>query len=120
MPFEIDPIYLIWLFVALSAALTVEAVYLLCFSTASYRSQINRRLLLGKDRVDRESVLIALRRERGLTDQGNYRFNLAALSRLVLQSGVTIGLTRLAVVITIGSVIAFVATIMISAGSRPR
>jgi tight adherence protein B len=112
MPFEFDPIYLIWLFVALSAALTVEAVYLLCFSTASYRSQINRRLLLTKDRVDREGVLIALRRERGLTDQGNYRLNLAALSRLVLQSGITIGLTRLALIIVVGSVVAFAATVV--------
>ena len=110
MEFDFDPIYLIWLFVALSAALTAEAVYLLCFSTASYRSQINRRLLLSKDSVDRESVLVALRRERGLTAQGDYRFGVHALNRLVLQSGVTIGLTRLAVIIAVVSVVAFIAT----------
>ena len=33
MSFDFDPIYLIWLFVAASAGLTVEAVYLLCFSS---------------------------------------------------------------------------------------
>jgi len=66
--FEFDPIYMVWLLVAISAGLTVEAVYLTCFSAASYRSRINRRLMLGKDRSDRESVLIELRRERGLTD----------------------------------------------------
>ncbi len=67
--FDFNPIYLVWLFVALSAGLTVEAVYLMCFSAASYRSQINRRLMLSKDRTDRESVLVELRRERGLTGE---------------------------------------------------
>ena len=37
---DFDPIYLIWLFVAVSAGLTVEAVYLMTFSAASYRSQV--------------------------------------------------------------------------------
>ena len=54
MLLDLDPLYLIWLSVALSAALTAEAVYLLCFSTASYRSQINRRLMLAKDRRPRK------------------------------------------------------------------
>ena len=44
MLFDIDPIYLVWLFIAISAGLAFEAVYLLCFSAASYRSRINRRL----------------------------------------------------------------------------
>ncbi len=68
---DFDPIYLVWLFVAVSVGLAFEAVYLLTFSAASYRSKINRRLMLSKDRTDRESVLIELRRERGLTSGGN-------------------------------------------------
>jgi len=32
MLFDLDPIYLVWLFVAVSAGLTVEAVYLMCYS----------------------------------------------------------------------------------------
>ena len=74
LSFDFDPIYLVWLFVAISAGLAAEAVYLICFSTASYRSRINRRLMIAKDRTDRESVLVELRRERGLTGSGNYRF----------------------------------------------
>jgi tight adherence protein B len=65
-------------------------------SAASYRSRINRRLMLSKDRPDRESVLVELRRERGLTGGGNYRLGLVALNRLILQSGLTIGFARLA------------------------
>ena len=107
---DFDPIYLIWLFVAVSAGLTVEAVYLMTFSAASYRSKINRRLMLSKDRTDRESVLVELRRERGLTSGGNYRLGLIAINRLVLQSGLTIGFARLIVIIAITTVVVFAVT----------
>ena len=95
MLFDFDPIYLVWLFVAVSTGLMVEALYLMLFSAASYRSQINRRLMISKDRTDRESVLSELRRERGLTSGGDFQFGLVALNRLVLQSGLTIGLESL-------------------------
>ncbi len=107
-----NPIYLVYLFVAVSAGLAFEAVYLLGFSTASYRSQVNRRLKLSKDRTDRETVLVELRRERGLTAGGNYRLGLVALNRLILQSGLTIGFTRLGVFVAIGSVLAFAVTLV--------
>jgi len=107
-----NPIYLVYLFVAVSAGLAFEAIYLLGFSTASYRSSINRRLQLSKGRTDRESVLVELRRERGLTAGGNYRLGLVALNRLVLQSGLTIGFTRLGVFVAIGSALAFVVTLV--------
>ncbi len=110
--FDFNPIYLVWLFVALATGLTVEAIYLMCFSVASYRSRINRRLMLSKDRTDRESVLVELRRERGLTAGGDYRIGLTALNRLVLQSGLTVGLTRLVVAIVVASLFAFAATML--------
>src|ERR1700676_3716740 len=109
MLFDFNPIYLVWLFVAVSAGLTVEAVYLMCFSAASYRNRINRRLMISKDRTDRESVLIELRRERGLTAGGDYQINLVALNRLILQSGLTIGLTRLIIVVVFVALLAFAA-----------
>jgi len=112
MLFDLDPIYLVWLFVAISAGLTVEAVYLLCFTAASYRSGVNRRLLLAKDRTDRESVLIALRRERGLTRGGKYRLSLVALNRLILQSGITIGFARLILIVAVVTVVGFALTMM--------
>lgn len=115
LSFDFDPIYLVWLFVAVSAALGFEAVYLLCFSTASYRSQINRRLMLSKDRTDRESVLIELRRERGLTASGNYRFDLVSLNRLILQSGLTMGVARLIIIVAVTSLFAFAAIMIFRA-----
>ena len=95
MSFDFDPIYLIYLLVAVSAGLFVEGIYLLCFSGASYRKNVNRRLKLLKDEPNRENILVQLRRERGLTSAGNYRIGLEAFNRLVLQSGLTIGFGKL-------------------------
>ena len=80
---------------------------MLFFSTTSYRSQINRRLALSKDTTDRESVLIELRRERGLTSGGNYQLGLIAFNRLMLQSGLTMGLSRFFIIVGTVSVVAF-------------
>ncbi len=113
MSFDIDPIYLVWLFVAISAGLTAEALYLLFFSRASYRSQINRRLRLSRDQKSRENVLVELRRERGLTSGGHYQLGLVGLNRLVLQSGLTIGLPRLVIIVAVISVLAFVAVFLL-------
>ena len=45
--------------------------------------------------TDRASVLVQLRRERGLTSGGEYRLPLVKLNKLILQSGLTIGFGRL-------------------------
>ncbi len=116
MEFDFNPIYLVWLFIAISAGLAAEAIYLTCYSAASYRSRINRRLLLSKENVSRENVLIELRRERGLTGGGDYRLGLVAFNRLILQSGLTVGIGRFATIFGIVAVGAF-AFIMIFRGS---
>src|SRR5262249_12959164 len=95
MSFDFDPIYLIYLLVAGSAGLFVEGIYLLFFSGASYRKNVNRRLKLLKDEPNRENILVQLRRERGLTTGGNYSSSLESFNRLVLQSGLTIGFGKL-------------------------
>src|SRR5881296_2497047 len=94
MPFELDPVYLIYLLAAVSVMLFVEALQLLFFSATSYRKRINRRLRLIEDRPDRESILIQLRRERGLTGGGFYSLPVVSFNRLILQSGLTIGVAR--------------------------
>jgi len=55
---------------------------------------------------------VQLRRERGLTSGGNYRLNVVSLNRLILQSGLTVGFTRLLVILGIVSVLAFGATMV--------
>jgi tight adherence protein B len=107
MSFEFDSIYLIYLLVAVSAGLFAEGFYLLAFSGGSYRKNVNRRLKLLKDEPSRENILVQLRKERGLTGAGDYRVGIEALNRLVLQSGLTIGLNKLFTIVAIGAVIAF-------------
>ena len=94
MPFDLDPVYLVYVLAAASVVLFVEALYLVFFSATSYRSRINRRLRLMEGQPDRESILIQLRRERGLTRGGLYSLPALSLNRLVLQSGLSMGLPR--------------------------
>ncbi len=111
--FNFDPIYLFYILIGASAAMFAEGMYLLFYNKSSYRKNINRRLKVQDNATDRESVLIQLRRERGLTSGGDYRLPLVNLNQLVLQSGLTIGFNRLMLFITIGMVGAFVATLIV-------
>jgi tight adherence protein B len=103
-----DPIYLIYLLIAVSVGLFVEGAYLLLYSGTSYRKNVNRRLRLLKDEPNRENVLVQLRKERGLTGTGHYRLGAEAISSLVLQSGLTLGIGKLAALVVIGAVSAAV------------
>jgi tight adherence protein B len=91
---EFDPVYLIYALAAASVILFVESLYLIFFSATSYRQKINRRLRLMGDQPDRESILVQIRRERGLTSGGLYRLPFVSLNKLVLQSGLTMGLPK--------------------------
>ncbi len=94
---DFDTEYLFYGFIGVSAFLLFEAVYLLFFQSASYRKSINRRIDLLKDQTDREGVLVQLRRERGLTSGGDYRLPVEAINRLILQSGLSLGVGKLAI-----------------------
>src|ERR1700687_1254719 len=107
MSFDLDPIYVIYLLVAVSAGMFVEGAYLLFFSGASYRKNVNRRLKLLRNEPNRENILVQLRKERGLTSAGNYRVGLEFLNRLILQSGLTIGLGKLLAFVAVGAVVSF-------------
>ncbi len=112
MSFEFDAIYLIYLLVAVSVGFLVEAVYLLVFSGTSYRKNVNRRLKLLRAEPNRENLLVALRKERGLTSTGNYRLGVEALNRLVLQSGLTVGLGKLVAIAAGIGALSFIAGIL--------
>ncbi len=108
--FDFDPIYLFYLLVGLSAAMFAEGAYLLLYKKSSYRKNINRRLKVMEKAADRESVLVQLRRERGLTSSGDYRLPLTNLNQLLLQSGLTIGFGRLVLLVGVIMVAAFSGT----------
>lgn len=109
MSLDIDPLYIVYLLAALAAGLAFEAVYLLFFTSRSYRKNVNRRLRLMDGQSDREQLLVQIRRERGLTMAGDYRLPVLALNRLILQSGVTLGIGKLGVYVVTGALFAFAA-----------
>jgi len=109
MPFELDTPTLIAICAAISVVLFAEAVYLLGFSTASYRSNVNRRLKLSSNQPDREAILIQLRRERGLTKEGFFRFGISWFNRLMLESGMTRGGFTLVLIALVAGGAAFLA-----------
>jgi tight adherence protein B len=113
MPFDLDPIYLVYLLVAASAGLFVEGIYLLFFSGGSYRKNVNRRLKLLKDQPDREGILVQLRKERGLTTTGAYSLSFINLNQLVLQSGLTLGIGKLMLFAGGGAGVSFVAALIL-------
>src|SRR5215471_5009724 len=93
--FNLDSSHLLLILIGLSAAMFAEGIYLLVYNNASYRKNVNRRLKVMSKETDRESVLVQLRRERGLTSGGDYRLPMINLNKLLLQSGLSIGLGRL-------------------------
>ncbi|MDI1344905.1 MAG: type II secretion system F family protein [Pseudolabrys sp.] len=111
--FDLNPILLFYLLVGLSAAMFAEGAYLLCYSKASYRKNINRRLKVIDTKPDRESALVQLRRERGLTSGGDYRLPLINLNQLLLQSGLTIGFSRLILLVMAGAAVACVGSFVL-------
>src|SRR5262247_1968001 len=111
--FNFDSIYLVYLLIGVSAAMFAEGLYLLVFNNASYRKNIDRRLKVMSDKTDRESVLVQLRRERGLTSSGDYRLPIVSLNRLLLQSGLTMGFGRLILVIALAATAAFIGVVLI-------
>jgi tight adherence protein B len=110
MPFELDQVTLIYLFAAVATILFVEALYLVFFSTASYKTTVNRRMRLMQVEPNRENILVQLRRERSLTSGGDYSLTtLQSLNRLVMQSGLTIGLWKFAAIVAAATAIVFCA-----------
>ena len=103
-----NEMHLFYAFAGFAAAFLAEAVYLLTVNASADRRQVNRRLRVTAPDANRQEVMVLLRRERGLTASGGMPRRLAWLGRLIVQCGITIGLTKLMLV--------FAATGLIIAG----
>ncbi|MFD2183257.1 type II secretion system F family protein [Rhodoplanes azumiensis] len=110
---DIDPVYVIYALVAASAIMFGEGAYLLFFSANSYRKRVNRRLALLNDTSDRESILVQLRRERGLTSGGDLTLPVMSFNRLLVQSGMSGGTTRLVIYTLLAGVLVFCAVLVL-------
>jgi tight adherence protein B len=105
---ELDPLLVFYGLAVIAAVLVVEAVYLLFHNNSDYRTRINRRLQISKKEGDREKVLVQLRRERGLSADGDGVLPVAALNRLIIQSGITMTAGRLVPILLGVALVAFI------------
>lgn len=106
---DIDPIYLFSAAIVGVILVIGDAVYLLAFGSDTHRRTANRRLSQLDKSGDRESAIVQLRRDRGIDDRFHAAPWLAPLSRLVTQSGVTIGVWNLAALCAAAAAVAFLA-----------
>ncbi len=91
----IDPIYVFYAAVVGAVLAIAESVYLLTFTSANHRRNVNRRLSFFAAAENRADAIVSLRRERGLGALDS-RLRIATwFNRLMLQSGVTFGPWRL-------------------------
>jgi tight adherence protein B len=75
---------------ALFMILIAESIYVLVFNAQRYRENVNRRLQIQKQTINREDALLQIKRERGIRDDGRPGF-LTAIHTLIAQSGLRIG-----------------------------
>ena len=94
MSFDLNPLYIFYIAAPLTGVPPAEGFYLLVSNTRDYRSRVNRPLEISGKGESREKVLVQLRRERGLSDDGDSLSGVAWFSRLVVHSGVKIPLPR--------------------------
>lgn len=87
-------IFYVCLFGAVIAA--VDAIYSLTVTSAMYRKQVNQRLSRLETEPDRIKAVVDLRRDRGLTAAGAYRLPAQWINRLIVQSGLTLGIWKIA------------------------
>lgn len=83
--------------------LGVEAIYFAISKRSSYVRKVNTRLKLMGNAADQHEVLVQLRRARGLDADGRYKLPLIWFNSLVVQSGVGMGLSRIAMLMVLSA-----------------
>jgi tight adherence protein B len=100
--------------VAAAAFLLFEALFLMWSQSRRREGRINERLRVKSDTADGRAALVALRRRRGLTADGRYELPLIAFNRLVMQSGLTLPVWRLVLLMSAVAGVVAVLTYMVT------
>jgi Flp pilus assembly protein TadB len=82
--------------VAIATFLAAEAIFLIVVRRRRRTKGVNARLNVLARSTNRQAALIELRRARGLTSDGNYQLPLVALNQLLLQSGASLPVEKIA------------------------
>ena len=94
------PVHALLLASVFLAVLVVELGYLVLAPANGGKRRINRRMEADKlkGKVSQKNILIQLRKERGLNEDGNFIMPMKWLNRLITRSGLTLGLNKLAMI----------------------
>ncbi|MEZ5870785.1 MAG: type II secretion system F family protein [Nitratireductor sp.] len=93
--FEIETIHVFYISSVVSAILFVEAGYMLFASGSGDRKRINRRMAAADaGKVSQKQILLQLRKERGLDEDGKMVMPIQWLNRLFVQAGITTGISK--------------------------
>ncbi|MEM7215310.1 MAG: type II secretion system F family protein [Pseudomonadota bacterium] len=92
------PIHAMLLASVFFAVVVVELGYMVFSPNSDGKKRINRRMNAEseKDKVSQKHILIQLRKERGLDEDGKLVLPLKRLNSLIVQAGITSGLGKLA------------------------
>lgn len=92
---NISPAAIFSISLALCVVLLAEAAYLLFTRNTDTKSRINRRMRVSEDEKSTKlDILVKLRKERGMDENGGMALPLHSLNKLIVQAGLTIGLKK--------------------------
>ena len=94
MSFDLDPLYVFYALAGLAAVLAAEGIYLFFATRRTTAAGSIVACRCRRRSGDREKVLVQLRRERGLTADGDAFLPVAWFNRLVTQSGIKVSVPR--------------------------
>ncbi len=122
-----SPIHALLISSVFFAAILVELGYAIFAPGDSGKKRINRRMKSAdnKNKMSQKGILVQLRKERGLDQDGKFLLPVIWLNRMIVQSGLTIGLGRLAVcyllylVFSSLSILFMTGTLLIALGALP-
>lgn len=91
------PVHAMMLAAVLFAVIIVELAYTIMSPNENSKKRINRRMAIGdgKDKMSQKNILLQLRKERGLDENGMLVMPMKRLNQLILRSGLTLGLKKL-------------------------
>ena len=94
-----SPIHAMLLASVFLAVVVVELGYMVMSPNENNKKRINRRMAVGDggEKMSQKNILVQLRKERGLDENGLLVLPMRSLNKLIVQSGVTLGLKKLGI-----------------------
>lgn len=112
--YEFSPLVVFYISIVLAAVMVAEIAYVLLTKNKDSKSRINRRMKVQDQDISQREILIKLRKERGMDQDGNMRLPIASLNRLIVQAGIKVGLFRFFMYYAIYAILAILICLFVS------